>query len=104
APHVSINTAYVINRTLAKDPDQRYQSYDELIEHLEYARTELQTTGGKPPQTKRVVMETAEDKQAMGWVVMGLIAVMVALGITAFLFRDRFFPGEKGSASSEAAK
>src|SRR4029078_11390700 len=31
APWVSNPTAHIINRTLCKDPDERYQSYDELI-------------------------------------------------------------------------
>jgi serine/threonine protein kinase len=102
APHVSSNTAYVINRTLAKDPEQRYQSYDELIEHLEYARTELFTSGGKPQQTRRVVMETDQEKQAMGWVVMGLIGVIIALGVTVFLLRDRVFSsGENSNATAD---
>jgi len=92
APHVSGNTAYVINRTLAKDPDQRYQSYDELIEHFQYALTELQKSGGKPKEAQRVVMETDKEKQAMGWVVMGLIGLMVAVGIGIFFFRDRILP------------
>ncbi len=99
APHVSGNTAYVINRTLAKDPDQRYQSYDELIEHLEYARTELQASGGKPRGVQRVVLETDQDKQVMGWVVMGLIGLIVILGIGGFIFRDRIFPASDIKAS-----
>lgn len=103
APHISSNTAYVINRTLAKDPDQRYQSYDELIQHLEYARTELLAGGGKPPVTKRVVIESDQDKQAMGWVVMGLMLLLVIGGIFAFIYRDRLFTGDE-AASAEAAK
>jgi len=103
APHVSSNTAYVINRTLAKDPAQRYQSYDELIEHLEYARTQLQAAGGKPARARRVVLETDQEKQAMGWVVLGLIGIIFALGITVFLMRDRIFPGREngGAVTSE---
>src|SRR5581483_8032963 len=40
APDVSSATAYVINRMLHKDPAQRYQAYDELIEHLAYAKNQ----------------------------------------------------------------
>jgi hypothetical protein len=100
APHVSSNTTYVINRTLNKDPEQRYQSYDELIEHLEYARTELLAAGGKPQQAKRVVLETAADTKAMGWVVTGMIGVMIALGVAAFFFRDRLFPNKEEPAAT----
>jgi hypothetical protein len=41
APHVSTLTAFAINRTLLKNPDDRFQSYDELIQHLEYAASQL---------------------------------------------------------------
>jgi hypothetical protein len=104
APHVSSNTAYVINRTLNKDPAQRYQSYDELIQHLEYALTELQAGRGKAGSA-RVVIETAEDKKTMGWVVMALMGIILLLGLTAFFMRGRLFPKDtaaEGAASNGA--
>ncbi|HEX8311281.1 MAG TPA: protein kinase [Chthoniobacteraceae bacterium] len=88
APHVSGSTAYVINRTLHKDPDQRYQSYDELIEHLEYARTELLENGGRTQQ-KRVVLEGTDDQKAWGWVTAGMIVFMVGLGAVGWSMRDK---------------
>ena len=89
APWVSGATAFVINRTLNKDPDERYQSYDELIEHLEYARTELQNA--KPPQATRVVLQGTRETKTMGLLVLALIVLMIAGGIAAFVFRDRLF-------------
>jgi len=103
APWISSSTSYVINKTLNKDPDQRYQSYDELIEHLEYARTELMASGGKPQEAKRVVMETAQDTKTIGLMVFGLIGLVVALGIAVFIFRDRIFKGDEAPAA-EAQK
>ncbi|MDD5351491.1 MAG: serine/threonine-protein kinase, partial [Chthoniobacteraceae bacterium] len=50
APDVSSPTAYVINRMQARKPEDRYASYDELIEHLEYARSELLGSAGKARQ------------------------------------------------------
>ena len=44
-PGVSSATAYVINRSLCVDPKDRHQSYDELIEHLNYAHTKLLIKG-----------------------------------------------------------
>ncbi|MEI9895251.1 MAG: protein kinase [Chthoniobacter sp.] len=84
APHVSSNTAYVINRTLNKDPDQRYQSYDELIEHLEYALNELQAGRGKAGET-RVVLESEQQKKAMGLLsfVMMVLVLLVGAGISS---------------------
>jgi serine/threonine protein kinase len=61
APHVSSETAYVINRMLAKDPAQRYASYPELIEHLSYARTKLLERSKRPYKAK----ERSSSRQAM---------------------------------------
>ncbi|MES2569484.1 MAG: protein kinase, partial [Verrucomicrobiota bacterium] len=64
APHVSGETAFVINRMLGKSPDQRYQSYDELIEHLEYARTAVTEKARQPtPGRARIVLETNEEQK-----------------------------------------
>ena len=37
APHLSAETCAVIDRAMAVNPDARFASYDELIEHLTYA-------------------------------------------------------------------
>ncbi len=66
APSVSGATAYVIARMLEKDPAKRYRDYDELMEHLRYAETELNNAvpraraaattspSAKPPTTTKV--------------------------------------------------
>lgn len=89
APWVSGSTAFVINRTLNKDPEQRYQSYDELIQHLEYARTELQSA--KPPVANRVVIHSETESRVMGWLSLLLILLLIAAGVAAYLFRDQLF-------------
>ncbi len=90
APDISSPTSYVINRTLAKNPDDRYQSYDELIEHFEYARTKLLENSGKPRQAKtRVVMEGEEQQKAFGIIIMAVLAFIVVLGGVLFLFKDK---------------
>jgi serine/threonine protein kinase len=101
APHVSSNTNYVINRTLNKDPDQRYQSYDELIEHLEYASNELAAGRGKASE-KRVVLETEESKKAQGYLTFAMIGVLVLLVIGGFVFKDKVFGG-KGEESKKGS-
>ena len=98
APWVSGSTAFVINRTLNKDPEQRYQSYDELIEHLQYARTELQTA--KPPAAKRVVMQSETETKVMGWLSLLLIALLVAGGVAAYVFRDQLFQKSESADST----
>ncbi|HWL54426.1 MAG TPA: protein kinase [Chthoniobacteraceae bacterium] len=89
APDISSPTSYVINRTLAKDPDERYQSYDELIEHLEYARSKLLENSYNPNKPKaRVVMEGQEQQTILGYVVMGVIAVVIIVGALLYVFKD----------------
>ncbi len=90
APDISSPTSYVINRTLAKNPDDRYQSYDELIEHLEYARTKLLENTFNPRQPKaRVVVEGEEQQTILGYVMMGVIGILVLAGILFFVFREK---------------
>jgi len=89
APDVSSPTAYVINRTLAKNPDDRYQSYDELIEHLEYARAQLLENAGKARQPKaRVVVEDEKQEGAFGYIMMALIAFTLVIGVLLWVYKD----------------
>jgi len=89
APDVSSPTAYVINRTLAKNPDDRYQSYDELIEHLEYARAQLLGNAGKARQPKaRVVVEDEKQEGAFGYIMMAMIAFTLVMGVLLWVYKD----------------
>jgi serine/threonine protein kinase len=89
APDVSEATSYVINRTLAKNPDDRYASYDELIEHLQYARTHLVDQSGKPRQRReRLVVEGDAEQHATGFVLMGVIGFVILLGVVLFFSKD----------------
>jgi hypothetical protein len=92
APDVSSATAYVINRTLHKDPDQRYQSYAELIEHLEYARAQLLDAGSGPRKAKqRVVVEGAGEQKIFGVITLVLLLLILGVGGGLYFFRDRIF-------------
>ena len=104
APDISSPTAFVINKTLNKDPEQRYQSYAELIEHLNYARTELIGAGLRSPQHRRVVMEGANEQKAMSWITFGMVAAIVLGGVATFVMRERIFgPTEKPDLAAIAA-
>ncbi|MEI6072125.1 MAG: serine/threonine-protein kinase [Verrucomicrobiae bacterium] len=93
APDVSSETAYVINRMMAKKPEERYQSYEELIGHLTYAREKLLERARKPIQPKqRVVMETEETRKVSAIVSLVLLLVVVLGGAAVYLMRDRLFP------------
>jgi len=97
APDVSSPTAYVINRTLAKNPEDRYQTYDELIEHLEYARTQLLENSGKARQPKaRVVVEDEKQQSMLGYIMMAMIGFVIVMGGILYLFHDRIVTRHTG--------
>jgi len=103
APDVSSETAYVINRMMAKHPDERYQSYEELIGHLTYAREKLLERARKPLQPKqRVVIETAETRKFSGLISLILLGVVFLAGAALFVFRDQVFPPEATSSTQTA--
>ncbi|HYR58395.1 MAG TPA: serine/threonine-protein kinase, partial [Chthoniobacteraceae bacterium] len=102
APHVSGETAYVINRTLSKDPNERYQSYDELIEHLGYALEQIEAHGGQPQQKKRVVLESEEQQRAMGWMTAVMVGLIVLVGVGLFVFRKQLFKSDQEANASPA--
>ncbi|MEX1117431.1 MAG: serine/threonine-protein kinase [Terrimicrobiaceae bacterium] len=93
APDVSSETAYVINRMIAKNADDRYASYAELIEHLGYAKNKLTERIKRPPQPKaRVVLETKETRNFTAWITLVLLIVALVAGGVIYLYRDQIFP------------
>lgn len=97
APWVSNATAFIINRTLSKDPDARFQSYDELIENLEYARDALMAEAGVPPTKARVVLEDEKEQRAWGWVTLAALGVAVIGVILAAVFWKQIFSGKRNA-------
>ena len=94
APDVSGETAYVINRMLHKDPGQRYASYGELLDHFKYAIDTLTANAAKPRAAKpRVVVESENQSNVAGILTLVLLVLLIAGGITAYYFRDRFGAG-----------
>ena len=96
APDVSSATAYVINRMLHKDPDQRYQSYAELIEHMEYAKGELTGAAGSARKPKQRVVVGAGQQKAQGVMTLVLLLVILGLVFGGYHFRDRIFSRQDG--------
>jgi hypothetical protein len=93
APDVSSETAYVINRMMAKNPEERYQSYEELIGHLGYARDKLLERSRKPLQPKqRVVLETNASRKLSAILSLILLGVVLAAGLGVYYMRDKLFP------------
>ncbi len=106
APDVSNETAFVINRMLHKDPLQRYQSYDELIEHLKYAKTQLleRTATGVKPKT-RVIVESDATRSFTAWITVGLLILMIGMGVYVWSKRATLFGNsDLGTGTAVAAK
>ncbi len=92
APYVSSETNYVINRMIIKEPDGRYQSYRELIEHLIFARQKVMERSQRPPEPKqRVVLETQETKNFSALLSLGLLAALILIGVVLYVFREPIF-------------
>lgn len=49
APGLSDETCAIIDRLLSRKPEHRYRSYDELLEHFQYARDTLRARAAQPP-------------------------------------------------------
>ena len=104
APDVSSETAYVINRMLHKDPNQRYGSYGELIDHFRYAIDTLTANTGKPRAARqRVVVESQHQSRVAGVLTLLLLALIVIGGVLAFHYRDQFVGGDAANATPPAA-
>lgn len=86
APDVTPETAYVINRTLEKRPEDRYATYAELIEHMEFAKAKVIERAGRPLAAKREVVkvETKKTKLIVGLI--SLAAALLVLGAIAAMF------------------
>ncbi len=102
APDVHTATSYVINRTLNKDPEERYPSYEELIAHLEYARDEVLAASSQPKNQNRLILEDEHSQRMMSWVTIGILSVLLLGGLGIFLFRDAIFGKEKAGPQTVA--
>lgn len=104
APEVGNETAYVINRMLHKNPDERYASYKELIDHLQYAHAAVLDRATKPRVAKpRVVVENEQTQHVRGLLTLLLLAVLAVLGVLLFVFRDKLLPKNPEATTLAAA-
>jgi len=85
APDVAPETAYVINRMLEKSPDERYGSYTELIEHLEFARAKVLERAGRPGPSRREVVKVESSQTKLIVALISIAAALLLLGTLAWL-------------------
>jgi eukaryotic-like serine/threonine-protein kinase len=76
APDVSEEACAIINRLLAKRPEQRYPSYEALLEHLIYAEKALARNRGRGSRTQQL----KRRRWRTGALVSG-VAVVVLVGV-----------------------
>ncbi len=88
-PEVSGGTAFVIQRCLETDPANRYQSYDELIEHLEYARNQDHRANTPRPSSPGAAKGSKFQKKTMAAVKMGLLLLVIAGAGSFFALRPK---------------
>lgn len=91
APDVTPETAYVINRTLEKKPEDRYSNYAELIEHMEFAKAKVIERAGRPLAAKREVVkvETSRTKLIVGLISLGAALLVLGAIVALFLTSER---------------
>ena len=86
APDVCNETAYVINRMMSKMPSKRYQSYDELIEHLRFALSKANEALANPTADRTSELRSLEVKaKEMRWINL-VFPVVVILGLLVFAY------------------
>ncbi|NJK91550.1 MAG: serine/threonine protein kinase [Blastochloris sp.] len=83
APYVSDQTVYAIAKAMARYPEERFQSYNELVEQLEDAKRRLVDKNSTTAPTNIQVMQTgqADDKKMMIIVGVTVGICVIAVGI-----------------------
>jgi len=101
APRVSKLTALAIDRALSFKPQDRFGSYREFIERLEFARSEL---GKNPvnPSAPRVLM-TGDRITGGSWATFITVACVVAVGLYLWTHRSRPVANKMPEPGAETA-
>lgn len=91
APEISAETNYVVNRMMAKNAEERYPTYEELISHLNYAKEKLLERVGnhETVNRKKLVLESRQQKIATGAISLVLLLVFLGLLVTGYVQRER---------------
>ncbi len=85
APDCTLQTAEVIGRMLKRDPAERHQNYEELLNDLAYAKRFAQQK--KPPE--KIEVQSEFSTGALVSTIL-LILALIGIGIGAWKYRDKF--------------
>ena len=100
ANRISAETAFVINKALNADPEKRFQTYDDFIHNLEYARDQLKK--GHVPRRGAAFPGAGNPKGGGGWITFATVALVLGGGLYWWSTREQTDAGNggKGAASS----
>ena len=86
ASHVSVSTCELIDRMMAKDPQDRYDSYQDLASHFSWARNKLSQSSVLLVNSESLRIDQAGGKEKLVTrkVVMAMGAFVILLGMMFF--------------------
>lgn len=84
APTVHDYTAHVIARMLAKNPAERYESYDELIHDIREAQAVL-----KSADEARAIVATTGERFSLASIIGTIVAMVVCVVVVWFVWTNR---------------
>jgi hypothetical protein len=99
APFISSATAHLLNKMLSFSPEDRFQSYPELIQNIEYARTEHLARMAKENQDSEV-LGARSAQRSWNWLTFATAAVVVLAGVGGFELRRHFLQGQQAAEDS----
>ena len=100
APQTQQVTAHVIGRMLAKNPGERYRTYDELIHDLKEAQTAVKLAESAPAA---IVTESGERLSMAS--ILSTVASLIACGVVIWFVwtnREKFFGKEAPPVTVES--
>jgi serine/threonine protein kinase len=89
APNASGAMAFVIARCLEREPAKRYQSYSELIEHLEYARDQVAQPKARADAPRSAESKNAGKRKGMIWGVAAAVSLAAVIAVVSGLLHRR---------------
>ena len=99
APYISSATAHVLNKMLSFSPEDRFQSYPELIRNIEHARTEHLALVAKENEQSEIVGRSA--RRSWHWLTFATAATVVLAGIGGFELRRHILRKQQAAENSD---
>ena len=102
APYLSSATAHLLNKMLSFAPEDRFQSYPELVQNIEYARAQHLALMAKEHQESEI-LGGRSARGSWHWLTFATAAVVVLAGIGGFELRRHFLRKQQMAEASNAS-